>query len=418
MFKTIKFVIPSYNRVNSIKEKSLNTLEKLNIPKKQIYIFVVDTEYEDYKTKLPEYNNIIIGVLGLCNQRNFITNYFRDKTKLINLDDDIEQLFYLDDNNVKQDMTPDKFKKFMITGFTECIENDTRLFGISPTDNYTRFVINSITYNLNFCIGHFWGCINDKSIQITIDIKEDYERTILYWMTYKCIIRLNFIWCKTRILTNPGGLQITYPDRTESSKNNSDLLVNKYPLLIAYKTSNSSMIQLRFKRNISIKNYYTQLPKLDESIFTDLIKAIEDANLPINKKRENTGEGITHSFGLIRKRQHKGLHPSKRNIKYPDLYKALEEYGQLHVLPYVKYTGIQVNKNFLCKAHHDTQNIGQSYIVGFGDYTGGELKINSYNHNIHNNPVLFNGCKYLHETQQYVGNRYSLVYFTQRNSLF
>ena len=63
-FNTIKFVIPSYNRAGKI--KTLELLKKNNIDIKQIYIFVVEEEYEEYKKHYPEYK-IIIGVTGLVN---------------------------------------------------------------------------------------------------------------------------------------------------------------------------------------------------------------------------------------------------------------------------------------------------------------------------------------------------------------
>ena len=37
-----KFVIPSHNRVDIIKEKTLSTLERYSIPKNLIYIFVAE----------------------------------------------------------------------------------------------------------------------------------------------------------------------------------------------------------------------------------------------------------------------------------------------------------------------------------------------------------------------------------------
>ena len=72
-----KFAIPSYNRVDILKSNTIAMLEHYKIPKKQIYIFVVEEEYQQYKDALPDYKNIIIGVKGLYNQRNFITNYFK-----------------------------------------------------------------------------------------------------------------------------------------------------------------------------------------------------------------------------------------------------------------------------------------------------------------------------------------------------
>ena len=54
--------------------------------------------------------------------------------------------------------------------------------------------------------------------------------------------------------------------------------------------------------------------------------------------------------------------------------------------------------------------------MGFGNYKGGDLCINKngkvFHKNIKNNPTKFNGAKYTHWTSHYVGNRWSLVFFT------
>jgi len=82
-----------------------------------------------------------------------------------------------------------------------------------------------------------------------------------------------------------------------------------------------------------------------------------------------------------------------------------------------KFTTIQYNKNYKCKKHIDGKNVGESYIVGLGDYTGGELIVYDENDNpthidIKNKFYKFNGSKYYHETAEYTGTRYTLVFFS------
>ena len=98
----IKFVIPSYKRLDIIESHTLKLLDDYKIPKKQIYIFVVAEELDAYKSKLAEYKNIILGEVGLANQRNFITNYFKEGDKLVNLDDDLKSF-----TQIKDDITQD-----------------------------------------------------------------------------------------------------------------------------------------------------------------------------------------------------------------------------------------------------------------------------------------------------------------------
>jgi hypothetical protein len=83
-----------------------------------------------------------------------------------------------------------------------------------------------------------------------------------------------------------------------------------------------------------------------------------------------------------------------------------------------KYTSIQYNKNNQCQKHLDKNNIGESMIVGLGDYTGGELIIydedgnNPVKHDIRYKPFKFNGSIYPHETAPFEGERYTLVFYS------
>ncbi len=65
-FSPIKFVIPSYNRAGKV--KTIELLKKNNIDIKQIYIFVVEEEYLEYKKHYPEYK-IQYEKKGLVNQK-------------------------------------------------------------------------------------------------------------------------------------------------------------------------------------------------------------------------------------------------------------------------------------------------------------------------------------------------------------
>ncbi len=85
--------------------------------------------------------------------------------------------------------------------------------------------------------------------------------------------------------------------------------------------------------------------------------------------------------------------------------------------PDFKFTTIQFNKNHKMKKHIDKNNVGCSYIVGLGKYTGGALRVwdemdeNPEDIDIKNNFYKFNGYIHCHETQDFIGDRISLVYF-------
>ena len=86
----------------------------------------------------------------------------------------------------------------------------------------------------------------------------------------------------------------------------------------------------------------------------------------------------------------------------------------------IKYTSVQYNRNQKCAKHIDAKNTGVSTIIGLGDYEGGELLIYYDGENepptkvdIKNKFVEFDGSKYYHETADFTGNRFTLVFFNR-----
>jgi hypothetical protein len=78
--KNIVVAIPTYNRYKILRDNTLKLLKQHNFNSKEfVYLFVAnEEEAAKYKEVIDEndYNQIIIGVPGMKNIRNFICNYF------------------------------------------------------------------------------------------------------------------------------------------------------------------------------------------------------------------------------------------------------------------------------------------------------------------------------------------------------
>lgn len=113
----------------------------------------------------------------------------------------------------------------------------------------------------------------------------------------------------------------------------------------------------------------------------------------------------------------KMLSMKTREPKYKKLFRESKKLMRMKD-PKFKFTSIQYNKNHRAARHRDAKNTGISYIVGLGNYTGGELTIfdenekNPVKHDIKGKFNTFDGSKYPHETCPFRGERYTLVFYS------
>tara|TARA_R110002126_G_C10168017_1_gene473517 strand:- start:40 stop:513 length:474 start_codon:yes stop_codon:yes gene_type:complete len=154
-----------------------------------------------------------------------------------------------------------------------------------------------------------------------------------------------------------------------------------------------------------------------------MYEILKNFNYPKNTNRNNIkiGDEIYRGFclGLIYswRTKTKQNHRRLKMKKYIYLFDETKKYFLNNSPePDFKYTTIQYNSNHKCKKHKDKNNIGDSYIIGLGEYSGGRLIIYDENDNpkyidINNKFYKFNGSQYYHETEDFIGDRHTLVFF-------
>jgi len=231
--------IPSYNRVDTLIKKTLNTLHHNKINPKIIYIFVANIkEYNLYKNKIPKnlYNKIVIGLKGLRNQRNFIRKYFNDGDKIIEMDDDVTKIneLYIKKPNIGKKSHKIRnitnLNLFFVNAFKSLLKNNLTLFGVYPVNN-PYFMSNNVTTDLRFIVGPMWGMINshNKNKFLYIDEKEDVLRTLLHYKSDHGVLRYNNISFNTAYYTEKGGMQSEGKDRKKEALKSAKLLIKKFP---------------------------------------------------------------------------------------------------------------------------------------------------------------------------------------------
>jgi hypothetical protein len=227
------FAIPSYHRALICQERTLATLEEMEVPREKITLFVSDPdEYIFYKNACDpqRYGKIVVAEKGMGAVRRFIAHYYPEGMRVVNVDDDISGFYIKRDDKRYDPMTPHEFHGMVKMGFWACQEAGCRLWGIYPVLN-ALFMKRRVRVGLTYIVGAFWGVINsqERELQVTLDDKEDFERTIKFFQADGAVVRLEAYSLKTSYYNTPGGMQIDRtPERIDASARE---LVRRYPLL-------------------------------------------------------------------------------------------------------------------------------------------------------------------------------------------
>jgi hypothetical protein len=196
----IQIAIPSYRRSEFFERHTYALLKRHNLLSKAT-LFIVPEDEQAYRAKYPDIQ-IVVGVKGLRQQRQFIYNYYPDWTQICMMDDDIVTVI----DNTRKEVTD--LLKIIKEGFDIAEKEDCRLWGIYPIDNPFFFKPGYST-RLKYIVGAFYGVIKlgAQEPPLSYDDKEDMNRSCWYFKEDGKVIRLNQYAPRTRYYKNPGGMQ-------------------------------------------------------------------------------------------------------------------------------------------------------------------------------------------------------------------
>lgn len=241
--------IPTYKRPKILKEKTMKTLLEGGVTLDKIYVFVANrSEASAYQKEFPDIN-IVIGKKGITNQRKFIVKHFPEGTHIVSIDDDVADLYKLEGNKAVVYKDIDALIK---DAFERLQKEKLYLWGLHPTWN-AFYMKDTVTTDLKFCIGTFYGFINrhDKDLVPTVGEKEDYELSILHYIKDGGVLRYNNIGIKTKFHNPDGGLGAV-EKRFAVNKKAAEYLAKKYPQYARIKIRpKNGMYEISLKRQYS-----------------------------------------------------------------------------------------------------------------------------------------------------------------------
>ena len=238
--------VPSYKRAITCRDKTLALLHERNVPARRIIVYVADEAERALYAKTLDpalYWKIRVGKPGMGAIRNFITDDHPVGEPLLMCDDDLDNIVLrVDDKTIIDCPDLDHLAR---EAFDLTKRVGLRLWGIYPVKN-PMFMKPTVTGDLRYIEGAFWGVLNRHDMYVTLDDKEDFERSIRRYMRDGGVLRFNFAAMITRFYTEPGGMQEVRTEVrvTESAR----YLAEKYPRLATLNTTKKSgHVELRLR---------------------------------------------------------------------------------------------------------------------------------------------------------------------------
>lgn len=235
--------IPSYRRPELIKTKTLEVLRRAGVDPMSITVWVADAaEHQVYAEAFDAEDcwldpvNVSIGAPGLCDCRNMYFERYPEGTWLVQMDDDVDDVRCR--YNAKEHGPVDDLVAWWREMFATADSLALRLWGVYPVLN-PMFMKPGMTTDLRLCPGPMFGTIVRLEDADTTHVhvpgageKEDFERTMRYYLADGGVLRANDVACKTKFYRPDGGIHAA--GRTMATERAAvDYLLATFPELVA-----------------------------------------------------------------------------------------------------------------------------------------------------------------------------------------
>ena len=216
--------IPSYHRSESIKDYTLKTLDRHEIPHNLIKVFVSKEEVQTYRKSLPEDIEVIESVVGCIENRAKIRDYYPKGKDIVYMDDDIKgidsvcdmteehstcHIFKRENHQkdfYKKDIPIPNLMKFLRDAFVIMRKEGAYLAGVYPISN-GFMASHKYTVGLKYICGAFYMEINRKDFALRAEqFSEDFERTCAFYKRDGKVIRFDYCMVDTGFYKGKGGL--------------------------------------------------------------------------------------------------------------------------------------------------------------------------------------------------------------------
>ena len=240
---SLNIAIPTYQRSNIILCKTLHLLERLKVPRKNIFVVVgadkdedMFNDYYDNINSMYEGVNVIVGNNTNCkaSQLNFIrTELFEEKQLGLILDDDIEDILVRVDEKTLRPITAEEFDTTICISSNLMREFNIGLCGVNSTGN-AFYMSDKVKLCKSVICGGFQLFFNEPNLILDLNQGTDAYESCWYLDKYQNNLKIDFLTIKTKLFS-AGGL---YDYRLDKEKTHQDYLTvaKTYPQYLDYHT--------------------------------------------------------------------------------------------------------------------------------------------------------------------------------------
>ncbi len=207
--------IPSRGRSDRIARFTLTALREAGCELDNVEVWVRPDQEADYRAALVDQPVSIRAespeVGGVREVRNAIASGYPVGTRLLVMDDDIRRFVSQDEG----DKRPPDLAGALGYAWLETKRQDIGLFGVYPVAN-PYFMKRRTRLGLSYIEGAVYGYVvrGDPCEFVTVDDKEDYERSIGFFLRDRATFRMEWLSFRSNFYTEPGGMQDYRTDDT------------------------------------------------------------------------------------------------------------------------------------------------------------------------------------------------------------
>ena len=241
---SIKIAIPSHDRVDMFQDKTLAFLKKHKFPMSDVYVFSTPAYYNAYKEIGDKWGfNVVKSKSNLLAKRNHFISYFPAGQKVVEMDDDVEDIQKIGGTGVTN------FKKFLADSFKALGQNQG-LWGVNANCNAFH-ATKGDKFGAHSLCNTFIGYVNDKRINLTIAEKHDMDRLLQFIKLGLPTLKRGDWGIKTKYWTNKGGIATDYDieKRKKVQSKDANDLMKKFPNCCWTKTRPNGIVDIRLKRH-------------------------------------------------------------------------------------------------------------------------------------------------------------------------